>query len=148
MITENLSALKINKMTQEQYDREHEAGNLSASELYLTPMADHVVEQDIDGIWRYRKWASGCAECWANITRMPENGCIAGIELPTFLINRLPRVFPHFAYNSTDGVGFGQAQVYGNSGAYCFHMYVRRAGGAVATSNSDNTCVYVEGRWK
>lgn len=26
--------------------------------------ADHVVEQGTSGIWTYRKWASGIAECW------------------------------------------------------------------------------------
>lgn len=37
MITENLSTLKINKLTQEQYDRELEAGRIVENELYLTP---------------------------------------------------------------------------------------------------------------
>lgn len=37
MITENLSTLKIHKLTQAQYDRELEAGNIDANALYLTP---------------------------------------------------------------------------------------------------------------
>ena len=37
MITENLSTLKIHKLTQAQYDRERVAGNLDANALYLTP---------------------------------------------------------------------------------------------------------------
>lgn len=37
MITENLSTLKIHKLTQAQYDRELEAGRLDESALYLTP---------------------------------------------------------------------------------------------------------------
>lgn len=37
MITENLSTLKIHKLSQEQYDRELEAGNIDANALYLTP---------------------------------------------------------------------------------------------------------------
>ena len=37
MITENLSTLKIHKLTQTQYDRELEAGNIDPSALYLTP---------------------------------------------------------------------------------------------------------------
>ena len=37
MITENLSTLKIHKLTQAQYDREFEAGNIDESALYLTP---------------------------------------------------------------------------------------------------------------
>ena len=37
MITENLSTLKIHKLTQEQYDRELEAGRIDHNALYLTP---------------------------------------------------------------------------------------------------------------
>lgn len=37
MITENLSTLKINKLTQEQYDRELAAGRIDENALYLTP---------------------------------------------------------------------------------------------------------------
>lgn len=37
MITENLSTLKIHKLTQAQYEREVEAGRIDASALYLTP---------------------------------------------------------------------------------------------------------------
>lgn len=37
MITDNLSTLKIHKLTQAQYDRESEVGNLDATALYLTP---------------------------------------------------------------------------------------------------------------
>ena len=37
MITENLSTLKIHKLTQAQYDRELAAGRIDADALYLTP---------------------------------------------------------------------------------------------------------------
>ena len=37
MITENLSTLKIHKMTQEQYERELAAGRIDETALYLTP---------------------------------------------------------------------------------------------------------------
>jgi hypothetical protein len=36
LITENLSTLKIHKLTQAQYERELEAGNVDANALYLT----------------------------------------------------------------------------------------------------------------
>lgn len=42
MITENLSTLKINKLTQAQYDRELKSGSIDESALYLTP------EEEID----------------------------------------------------------------------------------------------------
>jgi hypothetical protein len=37
MIIENLSTLKIHKLTQEQYDREFAAGNIDENAIYLTP---------------------------------------------------------------------------------------------------------------
>lgn len=37
MITENLSTLKIHKLTQEQYERELASGNIDETALYLTP---------------------------------------------------------------------------------------------------------------
>lgn len=37
MITENIPTLKINKLTQEQYNREYKAGNISETAMYLIP---------------------------------------------------------------------------------------------------------------
>ena len=33
-----------------------------------SPLLDYVIEQGTDGIWTYRKWASGVAECWGQKT--------------------------------------------------------------------------------
>ena len=35
----------------------------------LDGISDYVVEQGTDGIWTYRKWNSGKAECWGTATR-------------------------------------------------------------------------------
>lgn len=37
------------------------------AELLADLGADYIVEQDISGGWRYRKWASGLAECWGEV---------------------------------------------------------------------------------
>ena len=42
MITENLSTLKIHKLSQAQYDRELAAGNIDGDAIYLTPDEDGV----------------------------------------------------------------------------------------------------------
>lgn len=39
------------------------------AELQGDLAADYIVEQGASGIWTYRKWASGVAECWAKITQ-------------------------------------------------------------------------------
>lgn len=43
---------------------------IGASTIYLngTKLADFVVEQGTSGIWTYRKWNSGVAECWGIYT--------------------------------------------------------------------------------
>lgn len=45
--------------------------------------ADYIVEQGISGIWTYRKWSSGIAECWgraADIT-VPSGWSSTGVNL-------------------------------------------------------------------
>ncbi len=34
------------------------------NEVLPSTAVDYIVEQGTDGIWTYRKWASGIAECW------------------------------------------------------------------------------------
>ena len=62
MTTENLSTLKIHKLTEEQYQRELEAGRIDPNALYLTPenyatteyvnqKFDALVEELLGGAW-------------------------------------------------------------------------------------------------
>lgn len=44
MKTENISTLKINKLTQTQYDREVENGNVEENALYLIPEVEKIGE--------------------------------------------------------------------------------------------------------
>lgn len=53
MITENIPTFKIHKLTQAQYDRELEAGNIDENALYLTP--DNITE-----IYDADAWVYGC----------------------------------------------------------------------------------------
>ena len=48
MITENLSTLKIHKLSQAQYDRELEAGNIDETALYLTPEEECYTKAEMD----------------------------------------------------------------------------------------------------
>ena len=51
--------------TQEQYDK---IGPKTENCFYIitddTTEKDYIVEQGVSGMWTYRKWASGIAECW------------------------------------------------------------------------------------
>jgi hypothetical protein len=122
LITENLSTLKIHKLTQAQYDRELKADNIDAAAMYLTPEEDHVVEQGVKqgaagATWTYRKWNSGLAECWFN---------------DTFSVDSCTEEFGGFYITPTsDSVGYPfsfleiptvSATAYGASKAYCWTM--------------------------
>ena len=51
MITENVTTLKIHKLTQEQYDTALAAGNLDENALYLTPDGEATLTIDnVDGL--------------------------------------------------------------------------------------------------
>lgn len=47
MKTQELSLLTINKLSQEQYNRELEAGNISEDELYLTPYEEQITDSEL-----------------------------------------------------------------------------------------------------
>lgn len=51
MITRNISTLKINKLTQAQYDRELAAGNIDENALYLTPDEDTYTQGELDAMF-------------------------------------------------------------------------------------------------
>ena len=61
---------------------------------------DYVVEQGILGVWNYRKWASGDAECWGMTTYTPPEAISIGgnievtFDLP-FTFSSAPIAFIH-----------------------------------------------------
>lgn len=64
-------------------------------------LADYVVEQGTDGIWTYRKWNNGTAECWGiwegNLTHYYTGNGLYGYSLspctfPTSLFTGVPTV--------------------------------------------------------
>lgn len=50
MTTENVSTLKINELSQKQFDREKNAGTLNPFELYLTPAEPIPNKAEVDGM--------------------------------------------------------------------------------------------------
>lgn len=74
-VTTRLKSLKINYLTQSQYDTALDNEEINENELYLTPdnNADFVVETGTSGIWTYRKWNSGIAELWGTTQKANYN---------------------------------------------------------------------------
>lgn len=79
--TTNLDTLKINYLTQSQYDTALTNNEINNNEIYLTPNdgADYVVETGsttTSGIsWTYRKWNSGICDLWGTyvVSQAPYN---------------------------------------------------------------------------
>lgn len=111
--------------------------------------ADYVVEQGTDGIWTYRKWASGVAECWGEykttITHYTSvfggYGYNTSVNYPTGLFIAAPQ----YIYSATVGNGFALTGTkLGNSTVYANVYAVCTSAGSQATSWD----ISVKGRWK
>ena len=115
-------------------------------------IADYVVEQGTDGIWTYRKWNSGVAECWGahdiySITNYTVilnyfGGYYYDVAFPTGLFNDRPIV----NYSALLGAGFSLTGTINSltdkSNVRCFIMSTEK--GTV------NGTLYItaKGRWK
>lgn len=128
------------------------------NEVLPTAAADYIVEQGTSGIWTYRKWNSGIAECWGTRASVSVNfntwvtswyyGYFTGISLP-FTFAEIPVVMQHCSSSGGD--------------IYATGASVENAGGQATTTNTGGTVVfrgqsksgvpvsvryYVIGKWK
>lgn len=72
MITENLSTLKINRLTKEQYEREKTAGTLDSTALYLTPAVEVVPESSTSDAGKILMVGSDGNPAWTAIINAEE----------------------------------------------------------------------------
>lgn len=75
----------------------------------LAQKVDYIVEEDTDGIWTYRKWNSGIAECWGEDTKTTAVTTAWGnlyrsadiiIDFPSGLFNAAPTSISIFIVGS------------------------------------------------
>ena len=120
------------------------------AESLITSKADYVVEEGVSGIWRYRKWASGIAECWGAtastshaMTSQSNNGWYASEQysLPSGLFTAVTNV----QANRNGGGGLVFISVYGTSTS-TINYYVCTVSGSMTSSFS--ILLSVKGRWK
>jgi hypothetical protein len=100
MIVENLPTLKINKMSQAQYNRELAAGNIDASALYLTP------DESVTSIANGGTGATTRASARKNLE-------VAGVESGTFNLTISDGAISECNYNA-----------YWNDESACFTVHV------------------------
>lgn len=111
-------------------------------------VADYIIEQGTNGIWTWRKWASGISECWGRYS-----GSYTGATLTEIVIT-LPFAFADTNYiiQSTMTSTIGNFSYYtgidilpGKQTTTQFTHYVYNAHSAALSAQMDFT---VRGKWK
>lgn len=116
------------------------------------PVDDYVVEQGTSGIWTYRKWSSGVAECWLE-NDLSLNGTtpvayMNGSAYYSYATFNLPFTFttrPRIVAEGNLGSGMGFVNAMSESGSREVTVYV--------TGNENNALIVIHamivtGRWK
>lgn len=120
---------------------------------FAEPSADYIVEQGTDGIWTYRKWSSGVAECWGyslvsgafSSWGSIYSKDIASVSFPTGLFNAVPH-----CYSSTSCTG-GNSVASANSNtatASTTHGITVIRGTNLSGTPNFATNYYAKGTWK
>lgn len=121
--------------------------------VYFKAGGDAIVDVGTDGIWTYRKWASGIAECWGNGQYAVDCTTAAGslycgsttITLPSGLFSAST-----YSVLATCGTSTGSGwPVYGRTGSPSTSSFnAAFYNTASASGKVINVQMYVVGRWK
>lgn len=112
------------------------------------PVADYIVEQGTSGIWTYRKWNSGIAECWTTST-LNTTG--------TFWANVMGGHGFYVNYNFPSGLFSSNPAITGNGrtgtgGGFVFCSGSRTDVTAYVIGNQDVSNltleIFAKGKWK
>lgn len=117
-----------------------------------TSAVDYIIAEGTEGIWTYRKWNSGIAECWGRysvtLTKYTTVSSFAGytssVAFPSDLF--VSGSIPTHTYTATVGTGF--AMPAGGMGTSNTTMTVYALGTASANNQSCVFDIMVKGRWK
>lgn len=122
------------------------------AELLADMGADYIVEQGKSGIWTFRKWASGVAECWLEseltLTGSAPVANMNGSAYLSYVDVDLPFTFktqPRGVANGVLGTGTGFVNVWCKNGYNEITVYV--------TGNQNSAAIIIRsmivtGRWK
>lgn len=123
---------------------------VNALSIADSPIIDFVIEQGTSGIWTYRKWSSGLAECW--LTTEQSLPCSAPTSLMGGYYSHIDLETP-FAFvsflggvgDSALGTGLGFTNVRPNSAFSQISVY---SWGNQNVATIDIFAIYLWGRWK
>ena len=116
------------------------------------PVADYVVAQGTSGIWTYRKWNSGIAECWAKITQTvtPGDTWAGTLNLAPYVITvTTPIEFTGIdCVNASVYVGNGHTITSSVSATLPNKIFIPALSVYLTGQQECKAYVYVMGRWK
>lgn len=116
------------------------------------PVTDYVVEQGTSGNWRYRKWNSGVAECWAKITQTvtPGSAWAGTLNLAPYVITvTTPINFTGIdCVNASAYVGDGHTITSSVSATTPNKISIPALSVYLKNQQECKAYVYVIGRWK
>lgn len=112
------------------------------------PIVDFVIEQGISGIWTYRKWSSGIAECWGYYEKTVS---IAGNGHTAMNLPAMPTLFTTSPVVTVSGGGTANPAIFASyTRAYSatgLDIYLHNLSGT-ALNNTGWINVYCIGKWK
>lgn len=115
----------------------------------VSNITDFIIEQGTSGIWTYRKWNSGIAECWGkgnvSVTCTNQSGSVyfsdnKGIALPSGLFTQV------IMGNAECGDPWCWTNNVGVGTSYIYFKIVK--GASYSTEFSPDLHLMVKGRWK
>lgn len=120
-------------------------------EVLPNTSVDYIVEQGTSGIWTYRKWNSGIAECWGRGSATLSNYATANgfygyntkFSLPSGLF--VSGSVPTHTYTASVGTAFAIPASGISTSNTSIHVY------ALTIVSGSQSCVFdmmVKGRWK
>lgn len=116
----------------------------------ITPNADYIVEQGTSGIWTYRKWASGVAECWGVYNGDNESLTTATAPFASYWLKDIAYPFTFIEYpvvSTTANIGTGYA-IMGRNYDYKEQVRVLYYSSMGAGTTHIRAGFYVIGKWK
>lgn len=111
---------------------------------------DYIVEEGTSGIWTYRKWASGKAECWGATTiRATSNTASGQVNFSEGIQVNLPFTMSDWDYviSAICGSYMMYMANYSRNRAY-FTIRLCRISSAIPTGTDIDVLFSIKGRWK
>lgn len=109
---------------------------------------DYIVEQGTSGMWTYRKWNSGIAECWGQVTASVYYGT-SGFLTGGYYSGELTTEYP-FTFADTPAVQVSSLNNWNILlcvNPYGSYMTTRWLANQKQTRQTNHT-VYIKGKWK